>query len=369
MKYKILVADDEVFNREIIKGVLVEEDTDYEIIEAEDGFSVLQTIRDNEPDLLLLDIGMPKKSGLEVLEEIRNDSHLDALPVIVITAYPEEKYNALEMGANDFIAKPIEVVDLKLRVKNSLKLKSYSNMLLNFNHELDRQVKERTRDLKKALDKSKAAELEVVLKLGKAAEFRDLETGVHLFRIRNFTKLLAQKLGLDDNDVDLIYNASPLHDVGKVGIPDRVLLKPGRLDKNEFEIIKKHVEIGMEILSDHQDYPLLKAAYYITRDHHENWDGTGYPFGRKETDIHVFGRICKIVDVFDALTSKRVYKDAYSIDKALNIMEKDIGKMFDPDIYSIFLENIDEFKVIKEESEEREEELPPILKIMQTIER
>lgn len=369
MKYKILVADDEVFNREIIKGVLLDEDTDYEICEAEDGFSTLQQVKTNEPDLLLLDIGMPKMSGLEVLEEIRKDSRFDALPVIVITAYPEEKYNALQIGANDFIAKPIEVIDLKLRVKNSLKLKSYSNMLLNFNQELDKQVKERTIELKKALDRSKAAEMEIVLKLGKAAEFKDIETGAHLFRIRNYTKLLAKNMGLDEKDVNLIYNASPLHDVGKVGIPDRILLKPGRLDKNEFEIMKKHVEIGLEILSNHEDYPLLNAAYYITRDHHENWDGTGYPFGRKNTDIHIFGRICKIADVFDALTSKRVYKDAYSIDKALDIMGKDIGKMFDPDIYGIFLDNINDFRVIKEESEEHEEDLPPILKIMQKIER
>jgi len=369
MGYKILVADDENFNREIVKDALIDEEHDYEILEAGDGLAVINMLEELNPDLLLLDIGMPKMSGLDVLENIRKKEIYESLPVIVITAYPEEKYHALELGANDFIAKPIEVADLKLRVKNSLKLKKYSNMLEDFNKQLEEKVRERTQELKQALDKSRAAELEVIIKLGKAAEFRDLETGLHIYKMRSYSKLLAEKLGMGEDDVNLIYNASPLHDVGKVGIPDRILLKPARLTDKEFEIIKNHVEIGMEILSGHESFPLLNAAYYIIRDHHESWNGSGYPNGRKGSDIHIYGRICKVADVFDALTTKRVYKEAYSVEKAVSIMKDEMRGAFDPDILNTFVENIEDFAAIKEESESMEEDIPPILKIMSEIER
>ncbi|MCX8083707.1 MAG: response regulator [Calditerrivibrio sp.] len=362
----IIVADDESFNRELIIEFL--SDQGYKLLEAENGLQVLNLLSEHDVDLVLLDIGMPLMNGIEVLREIRGAKahNYPNIPIIVITAFPDEKYRCLELGANDFITKPIDIFELQLRIKNTLNVKLYADVLQNFNNTLEKMVAERTFELQEALKRSKRAELEISLRLGKATEYRDFETGDHTKRMSEYSALLAELYGLGKEEVELIHVAAPLHDIGKVGIPDAILLKPGRYTKEEFDIMKLHVNIGLEMLKDHEDFPVLKAGYQIIAGHHENWDGSGYPFGKKGDDIHIYGQICKIADVFDALTTKRVYKEPYSIEEAVKIMVADRGKMFNPKLLDIFIENLSQFLTIKEKFKDQEE-LPPILKIMQEI--
>ena len=207
----------------------------------------------------------------------------------------------------------------------------------------------KTAALQKALKLSKEAEYEISLRLGMAAEFRDLETGMHTRRISTLSNALGTLSGMSEEEAEVLRYASPLHDVGKIGIPDRILLKPGKLDDKEFEIMKSHTVIGGKILSDAERYPMLDAGRIIALQHHERWDGNGYPYGLSGTDIHIFARIVSIVDVFDALTSERPYKKAFPLEKAQAIMIDGMGSFFDPDLLLLFFDNLDLFVRIKDE--------------------
>jgi putative two-component system response regulator len=349
----ILAVDDEEFNLDLI-ALVFEDVSNIRLSLAKNGKEALNILDTEESiDVILLDLRMPIMDGFEFLEYIK-ESNYKNIPVLVVTANQENKNRALRMGANDFLAKPFDVEELKLRTINYAKLKKSQDELKFLNINLDNEVKKKTKELQESLEKLKDSEYEISFRVGKTAEFRDLETGMHIKRMSYMSAKMAQLLGLSDDEVDLVLKASPLHDIGKVGIPDKILLKNGRLDKDEFKIMKLHSVIGGKILKDTQNYPILSAGRTIALQHHEKWDGSGYPKGLKGEDIHLYARVVAIADVFDALTSKRVYKEAYSLEKSLNIMREGRGSHFDPKLLDIFLDNIEEFVEIKDQFIDKE---------------
>ena len=246
---------------------------------------------------------------------------------------------ALSLGCWDFISKPIDFVELELRVKNALELKSYKDSL-------EEKIIQRTKELKEAYNKIKKTQLEIVRKLGKAAEFRDDETGEHIIRTSKYVQILARELGLPSNECELFYYAAPMHDIGKIGIPDMILLKPGQLTKEEFEIVKLHTIIGAEILSG-TDLPLLEKAKEVALTHHEKWDGTGYPEGLKGEEIPL-------------------YKKAWPLEKALDYIKENAGAHFDPDLVMVFFEALDEILTVRKQYQKPSAK-PKLIDILEKI--
>jgi len=347
---RILAADDIDYNLELIKDIFHDE-IDLIVITAKNGKEVFDVLQDNNDigiDLILLDLSMPVMDGFEVLEKLQEDPILSLIPVIVVTANADEKITALQLGASDFISKPYDILELKLRASNYINIGQYQRYLNKTNLYLEKKVTERTLQLQKALALSKKTEYEISLRLGKASEYRDLETGMHIKRMSLYAEKLAQLAGLDKDECELIRYAAPLHDVGKVGIQDNILLKPGKLSHEEFEVMKTHTLIGGEILKDADEFPIIKLGQIIALQHHEKYDGNGYPNGLKGSEIHLYARIVAIADVFDALSSVRVYKKAFSIEESLTIMEKERGKQFDSELFDLLKNNICDFIAIKE---------------------
>ncbi len=343
----VLAVDDDLMNLEML-GVMLSE-LDCRLLKAKNGQQALDLL-DSEPqiDVVLLDLEMPVMDGYETIKRIKQSFTLRDIPVIVVTAGTHEVTRTLALGANDFIAKPYNPEELRLRVMNHVRSKKLSDLAKDMNSVLEAEVVKKTAALQKALDLSKEAEYEISLRLGRAAEFRDQETGLHTRRISEFSKHLALLAGMPADQCEVLKFASPLHDVGKIGIPDRILLKPGKLDQTEFEIMKLHTEIGGKILSDASRYPLIEAGSIIARQHHEKWDGSGYPAKLKGEEIQVFSRIVSIVDVFDALGSDRPYKKAFTLEKIISIMDESRGTFFDPDLLDVFLGNIESFIEIRD---------------------
>lgn len=345
---KILIVDDMPINLDMLDVML--SDIGATIIRAENGQEALNALEQNmDTDVILLDLEMPVMDGFTTLSCLKQSFTLRDIPVIVVTADAGEVTKTLALGANDFIAKPYNAAELQLRTMNQIRSKKLSDMAKDMNSILESEVVKKTAALQKSLMQSKNAEYEITLRLGKAAEFRDHETGMHTRRVSELSKQLAVISGMDEDESEILRFASPLHDVGKIGIPDRILLKQGKLDDDEFETMKLHTVIGDKILSDSALYPVLSAGSIIASQHHEKWNGTGYPAGLKENNIHIFARIVMIVDVFDALTSERPYKKAFPIEKTMAIMEEGKGEFFDPHLLELFFTHIDEFIRIKEE--------------------
>ena len=340
-KPKILVVDDEKINRDFVK--LVFKDSGCKIIEAENGEQALEIIEYDKPDIILLDIIMPGMLGFDVCRKIKRNPETADIPVIIVTALGDvdSKIKGFEAGADEYITKPYEKNELLLRVKNMLKVKKYHDLLKDYSIILEREVVEKTRELHEAYRKLDKAYLELIHRLGRAAEYRDDETGEHTKRVGKMCAIMAEALDLGDNFKKMIEYASPLHDIGKIGIPDSILLKPGKLTPEEMEIIKEHTIIGADILSG-SDYPVIVMAETIALTHHERWDGKGYPRGLKEEEIPIEGRICAIIDFFDACTSHRVYRPAIDVEKVLNMIEEEKGKHFDPLIVDAFMKYKDE---------------------------
>ena len=354
----ILAVDDDSMNLEML-GVMLAE-LDCRLLKAANGQQALDLMDANPAiDVVLLDLEMPVMDGYETIRRIKQSFTKRDIPVIVVTAGTHEVTRTLSLGANDFIAKPYNPEELRLRVMNHVRSKKLSDLAKDMNSVLEAEVVKKTTALQKALDLSKEAEYEISLRLGRAAEFRDQETGMHTRRISEFSKHLGLLAGLPDDQCEVLKFASPLHDVGKIGIPDRILLKPGKLDPTEFEIMKLHTEIGGKILSDAGRYPLIEAGSTIAREHHEKWDGSGYPAKLKGEEIHIFSRIVSIVDVFDALGSDRPYKKAFPLEQIISIMEDGRGEFFDPTLLSIFMDNIDSFVAIKDTLKDDPEEQFP----------
>ena len=295
----------------------------------------------NAPDLIIVDYMMPDIDGLEFISRVRAMPGRQAVPIIMITANDQKpiRYRALDLGANDFLTKPVDKVEFLARCKNMLTLNDAHKKLSNQAEWLREEVKLATREI---LER----ERETVLRLCRAAEFRDPETGAHILRMAHFSRLIARGLGLSQDDQDLLLEAAPLHDIGKVGIPDKILLKPARLDADEFVIMKQHAMYGHDLLKGSAS-KVLQTGAEIAKGHHEKFDGSGYPSGLKGDEIPLFSRIVAVADVFDALTSERPYKKAWTLEAAVEFLENGSGTHFDPTCVTAFIEAWDEVLEIR----------------------
>ncbi|RUM46149.1 MAG: two-component system response regulator [Hydrogenimonas sp.] len=316
---RVLLCDDEVMNRKVAKKILTKEG--YEVVEAENGEIALNYLKNEPFDLILMDLMMPVMDGYTATEIIKNDEKLATIPLIIISALSDREaiHQGLALGADEYLTKPFDLIEFKLRVKNALKM----------NHLQDQK-----------------SEKEILHIMAQMAEFRDNETSQHTLRVGEFSALLAKHYGWSDEEVELIRLAAPMHDIGKIGIPDAILLKPGKLSDEEFEKMKKHVTIGYHLLS-HKQTPLLQLAAEIAYTHHEKFDGSGYPRGLKGDEIPISGAIVAIVDVFDALTSKRPYKEPFSMEKTLEILKDGREQHFHPELLDLFFEHLNEVIAIQ----------------------
>lgn len=349
----ILAVDDIEMNLRIMGDVLGELGG-VEFLEARNGREALDKLGKRlDVDIVLLDLEMPVMNGYETLRFLKESDRFRDVPVIVVTSSRFEVKETLKLGANDFMVKPFDPEELKLRVVNHVRSKKLGDLARDMNTLLEKEIVRKTAALQRALAFSREAEFEISLRLGRAAEYRDLETGLHIRRISEMSKKLAALSGLSDEECEIIRHASTLHDVGKIGIPDRILLKTGKLEPGEFELMKMHSVIGGKILDDCGKFPVISAGRLIALQHHEKWDGSGYPHGLAGTDIHMYGRIVMVADVFDALTSERPYKKAFSFAKAFAIMAADRGVFFDPQLLDLFMENRQHFIDIKEKFAEQ----------------
>ena len=326
----ILVADDSPQNIELLSRVLGQ---DYRIKVATSGDKALKIVYSDEPpDLVLLDIMMPDLSGHEVCRRIKANPDRRRIPIIFVTAMSpiEDEALGLSLGAVDYITKPISPPLVQARVRTHLALYDQSR-------ELERMVAQRTNE-------RVATRQQIIRRLGRAAEFKDNETGNHVVRMSHISRLVAQQAGMGPEAVQLVFQAAAMHDVGKIGVPDHILLKPGPLTDEERQIMRRHPQIGADIIGKH-DNELLAAARTIALTHHERWDGTGYPQGLQGEQIPIFGRIVAIADVFDALMTRRPYKPALSAQQSLAIMADERGKHFDPTLLDCFFAQ--QFEVLR----------------------
>lgn len=331
-KYTVLIVDDVSDNLEILDEIL---NRDYIIKIAKTGKRAIEIAEKVIPDIILLDIMMPEMNGYEVCRRLKMNPDTSNIPIIFITAKNElvDEVNGFEIGAVDYITKPVVAPIVLARVKNHLKL-------YNLNRELERKVQERTQELVET-------RFEIIKRLAIAAEYKDNDTGMHIFRIGKYCKIIALNYGFNEDDANLLFEVSSMHDVGKIGIPDSILQKPGKLDYNEFEIVKTHCDIGTKIIGEH-DSVLLKIARVIAKQHHEKWDGTGYPDKLKGTEVNIFARIVAVADVFDALTSKRPYKEPWKLDDAIELIKSEAGKHFDPDVVEAFRKGLEDIVKIRD---------------------
>ena len=329
LKAKILIVDDEPANVALLEDIL--EDQGYTYFRStSDSRKALAMYEEMRPDLVLLDLNMPYLDGFQVMEQLQELEQDSYAPILVLTAQSDRntRIKALEAGARDFLGKPFDLIEAKQRISNMLEIRLLHNQARDQNRLLELKVKERTYELEET-------RREAILRLGRAAEYRDNETGMHVIRMSRLSALLAKEVGLSEQECQLILQASPMHDVGKIGIPDHILLKPGKLDDKEWKTMKMHPEIGAKILSGSRS-ELMQMAESIALSHQERWDGSGYPYGLKGEGIPLAGRIVAVADVFDALTSKRYYKDAFSVEESMKIIEDSSGKDFEPRLVEAF---------------------------------
>ena len=341
---KILLVDDETLYIDILVDLLKD---DYSTIVAKSGAQALKRVADDPlPDLVLLDILMPGMDGYEVCRLLKEDRRTRSIPVIFLTVKSEvsDEIRGFELGAVDYIAKPMSPPIVRARVKSHLALHRAQQQLEDQNELLEHRVQERTEEVNRNKDVA-------IFCMATLAETRDNETGKHILRTQNYIRILAEHLKnhprfsdyLQSNGtIEMLCKTSPLHDIGKVGVPDRILLKPGKLDADEWEMMKRHAEFGADaLLRAEQELgstDFLQMAREIAYTHHERWDGTGYPTGLKAEEIPISGRLMAIADVYDALISKRIYKEAYSHEKAVEIVRQSAGTHLDPDIVEAFLQ-------------------------------
>ena len=338
-KATILVVDDQPVNVKLLEKVLAAEGYQH-VISTTDSRDATSLYQKHRCDLVLLDLNMPHIDGFGVMEELRAVTD-DYPPVLVLTALKDRasRVRALEEGAKDFVSKPFDRVELLSRIRNMLEVRLLHKAVKNQNRILEERVLERTQEL----DETR---LEIIRRLGRAAEYRDNETGLHIIRMSQYSQLLGLAVGMSDAEANLLLNASPMHDIGKIGIPDQILLKQGKLTPGEWEIMKTHPTIGAEIMSGHHS-ELMQIAREIALYHHEKWDGSGYPHGLAGENIPLMGRIVAVADVFDALTTARPYKKAWKVEEAVDYIKQNRGAHFDPRLVDLFLDNISDVMTIR----------------------
>ena len=336
-KQTILVVDDTPENIDVLVGTLKH---DYHVKAAINGEMALKIVQTSPPDIILLDIMMPGIDGYEVCRRLKADHTTRHIPIIFITAKIglQDELMGLELGAIDYITKPISPPIVKARVETHL-------ALTNQNRELDRKVRIKTEQLHET-------RLQIIQRLGRAAEYKDDDTGLHVIRMSQYTHILGLAAGMSESEADTLMNAAPMHDIGKIGIPDNILKKPGKLEDDEFDIMKTHCEIGANIIGDDTS-ELLQLAKVVALTHHEKWNGFGYPNGLAGEDIPRVGRIVAIADVFDALTSERPYKKAWSVEDAVELLETAAGDHFDPQLVPLFVDALPEVLEVKARHDEK----------------
>lgn len=364
----IMIVDDEPANVAVVKKLL--ERAGYSefnsTIDPSVAFELTQTTK---PDVVILDVVMPNLDGVEVLQQLQSDRSTSHIPVLILTADDdrEVKLKCLELGATDFLVKPVDPMELVPRVRNALQIKSYQDRLANHLEELERTISLRTRELE-------VSRRQAVYCLARAAELRDNDTGHHVIRVGRYAGIIAKNLGLPPEHVSEIELAAQLHDVGKIAVPDAILMKPGELEEDEFAIMQKHVKHGLNIIKSYTEHDaevikrhvehgpelladgsrLMRLAATIAQLHHEKFDGTGYPIGLAGEDIPLEVRITSVADVFDALSSERPYKRAIPRKECFDILEKERGKHFDPRVLDAFFAGTDDIIKVQIEFMDRE---------------
>ncbi|WP_092938127.1 HD-GYP domain-containing protein [Paracidovorax wautersii] len=305
---RLLLVDDEPANLQVLRQVLQQ---DYRLLFATSGPKAVEIALQQRPDLMLLDVMMPDMDGYAVLQRLAAEPQVAGMPVIFVTALSDaaDEARGLELGAVDYIAKPISAAVVRARVRTHLSLVR--------------------------MDELRESRLQILQRLGRAAEYKDNETGKHVIRMSLYAQMLALAIGMDSTWAEDLLHAAPLHDVGKIGIPDAVLRKPGGLDATEWDVMRTHPSIGAEIIGEHPG-GVLRLASTIALTHHEKWDGSGYPRGLVGREIPLESRIIAIADVFDALTTRRPYKDAWNVEDAMDYLHSQAGRHFDPDLVGPF---------------------------------
>ena len=373
---KIMIIDDEQLVIKVVKRYLTTEGYS-NFISVSDSRKAIQKIREELPDVILSDVNMRDVNGLDILRARQKSPIMNLIPVLILSSNEEQdiKRQALELGATDFLAKPVDPCDLSLRVRNALIVKRHHDHLANYANELEDEVCQRIDELEHSRE-------QIVHCLARAAEYRDNETGEHIIRVGKYCRVIAEELGFSEDYCRKIELSAQLHDVGKIGIPDAVLLNPGRLDAEEFEVMKTHCGVGLEIMEplseldqdrvrrhsssgafimDGVESPMLELAASIARTHHEKWDGTGYPAKLAGESIPIEGRICCVADVFDALCSERPYKPKFPLKKCLEIMLSERGTRFDPKVLDAFFARFEQIEEIRQNHEDQDS----VMKIQQ----
>jgi putative two-component system response regulator len=343
----VLIVDDNQTNVVLLKH-LVNRMPECKPVTFTDAPLALAWTAENQADVVLVDYMMPDIDGLEFIRRFRTRAENRDVPIVMITTADAKdiRYKALDEGATEFLGKPVDPPEFNARLRNLLAMRRSQNETRDRAAWLAAEVEKATRDVV-------AREEELILRLSKAAEFRDPETGGHILRMAHYSRLIAEQLGLSHELAERIYRAAPMHDIGKIGVPDGILLKPGRLDEEEFRVMQEHPRIGWEILNNSTSV-LIATGAEIALTHHEKWDGSGYPDHLAGEDIPLTGRIVAVADVFDALTSARPYKPAWTVERARGLLESETGKHFDPACVAAFLAVWDRVLEIREQFQDEE---------------
>ncbi|MFT6372393.1 MAG: two-component system response regulator RpfG [Cocleimonas sp.] len=340
---KVLVVDDESTGRIILAKIIQQSQPDVSVETFSDPLEALGWLDTNHPDLIVTDYRMPTINGVELIKKIRAKDNCNDIPIMMITVVSERtvRYEALEAGATAFLTRPIDQIECRTSCHNLLKLHEQQTIIQDKADSLARQVEVATQQIV-------AREKETLIGLAKAGEYRDEDTGFHVVRMAKYAKEIASALGLNESECDEIEFSAPLHDIGKIGTPDRILLKPGKFEPDEWEIMKQHTTIGHSILSNSQS-PYMKTGSIIALNHHEKFDGTGYPNGLSGQNIPLVARIVSVADVYDALVSKRPYKQPWSNSDAQNYIKKQSGTQFDPSCVAAFFDRLENILSIQKE--------------------